>query len=131
MLACELSADGDPVVIVTSDPDLFTAVCRLVQRDSVRVSGMVDLPTKQIMCRDYFNFVRRLHDCCNLVSGAYEMLGNTYILSQIEWMPRLRRQATSRRVRTELRQVLAIHTKTLQHKCATAQARDGAVGRTA
>ena len=120
VLACELSAAGDPVVIVTSDPDLFTAVGRLVQTDSVRLAGRVDLPTGQIMCRDYFNFVRRLHDCCNLESGAYEVLGNTYIISQIERIPTLRRQGTTRRVRTELRQVLAIHTKALQHKCETA-----------
>jgi hypothetical protein len=120
VLACQLSAEGNPVVIVTSDPDLFAAVGQLVESDYVRLAGSVDLPTGQVRCRHYFNFVRRLHDCCNLASEVYEVVGNSYIISQMERMPSLRRQATTRRVRTELRQVLAVHTTALQHKCAVA-----------
>ena len=115
--ALHLAANEDPVVVITSDPDFTTPLNLLMESGTVTLGGGRSYPTSRIMGRHYFHFIRRLHDCCNLPSDVYEVLGNTYILAQVQRLPTLR-TAVAKRVTTELQELLGIHTTAVQYKCA-------------
>lgn len=118
-VACHLAANGEPVVVLTSDPDFTIPLSWLIRQGSVILGEGDSLPTSRIIHRHYFNFVRRWHDCCNLPSEAYEILGNTYFSAQLQRLPNLR-TGVMRRIVGELRELQAIHTKAVQYKCALA-----------
>lgn len=116
VVACHLAANAEPVVVLTSDPDFTDPVKSLVRRRSVTL-GRFTFPTNQIMHRHYFSFMRKFHDCCNLPSEIYEVLGNTYLGAQLQRLPNLRKDVM-KRVVGELQELQIIHAKAVQYKCA-------------
>ncbi len=119
VVACHLAVNERPVVVLTSDPDFTTPIKVLMRQGSVTLGEECTFPTSQIMYRHYFHFMRCLHDCCNLPSERYEVLGNTYIAAQLQRLPSLRKDVM-RRVISEVQEVQAIHVKAVQYKCVTA-----------
>ncbi len=116
--ACHLASNGGRVIVVTGDPDFIHPLNLLMRKGSVTFGDGCSFPTNQIIYRHYFNFVRRLHDCCNMASEIYNDIGNSYINAQLQRLPALRRHDVMSRIVGDLKELIAVHTKALGYKCA-------------
>lgn len=120
VVACQLAMNEKPVIVLTSDPDFTVPLNLLMRQGSVTLGGGT-FSTSWIMHRHYFHFIRRLHECCNLSSEVYRVLGDTYLDTQLLRLEGdLKKKTVGRRILSEVRQLLTIHTKAIQYKCTVA-----------
>lgn len=119
VVAFHLAGNGESVVVVTSDPDFVKPIRWLVRQGVVTLEEGYAIPTERILNRHYFNFLRRLHDCCNLGTDVYNTLAETYFNAQVERATRLRRDDVFQRVMGELQEIWKVHSVSLQYKDAT------------
>jgi hypothetical protein len=114
--ACHLSVNGERVVVLSADPDFDVPVTWLMRQGTVVLEERV-FNTASILSRKYLNFMRRLHDCCQVPSETYRALGDAYIDGQLVRLSNLKRKDTHRRIVGDLRQIQGVHTKALLFKC--------------
>lgn len=115
VLACQLGLTGQKPIVLTSDHDFHIPIKYLMAQNTISILGN-SYPTNQLVYRDYYLFIRRMHDCCNLSTERYSPLAYEYHSALVNRVLNLRKQDVIKRTIVYLGKMWDIHTISILYK---------------
>lgn len=115
VLACQLGLNDQKPIVLTSDPDFHSPIKYLMAQNTISLSGN-NYPTNQLLYRNYFSFLIRMHDCCNLDTQRYTSFAVQYYNGLVNRIPDLRRENVIKRTLMDLSEMWDIHTTSILYK---------------